>query len=475
MANFVGVVTQQDEQTGVTLRARVTSPKAHYTAYQFFKCMVKKPGLTDEQAVTIDLNTVSDRLLENGVTGITSNLTAYMPDKGDNGTAIKYDVDGDNISDYFNSDGIVVKRPPYGANAVVGTLTIRVTKNNAAAERSITVSIEPYTAEELVQVALNTLTWDTIKGKNATESSDPNTNGMYNVVYPLNLVKTITNDLVENPIKVTWTVTEDALSPFIENKYRIDTSDSPTSGTITRPTYTEMYEQKDILVKDSVLDIVNSKVESAYGKTYYRIGGLTLKASINIEGVENVIDSVTFKLKTLSLALTNKEIVDYMTENVSMFNLKDIKYNTIFSLATINDTSERTIFFDTTGENSSVLDMYTANGIATITASNALTKSGIKVTSINWHTIDPDTVDTTPVAIPPTEYSSTGLQQNNNSMTLTLDPGSIPTKTKLVLRCVMSVNGYDGAISYMTLFYRFSLDNLTPENPAPDTGSTTTN
>lgn len=470
MANFVGIVTQQDERTGVTLRARVTSPKAHYTAYQFFKCMVKKPGLTDEQAVTIDLNTISDKLLENGVTGITSNLTAYMPTVGENETNVKYTITGDDISDYFNSDGIVIKRPPYGANAVVGTLTITVTKNNAAAERNITVSIEPYTAEELVQAALNTLTWDTIRGQNATESSDPNTNGMYNVAYPLNLVKTITNDLVDNPITVTWSVTQDLLSPVIENKNRIDVS----TGMITRPTYTSVYEQKDILISGSILDIITSKVENAYGKTYYRIGGLTLKASIQIEGVEDIIDSVVFNLRTLSAALTNKEITEYLTENVSMFNLKDIKYNTIFSLATIDDTSERTIFFDTTGTNSSVLDMYNVNGIASLTASNALTKAGIKVTSVTWTTVDPDTVSTTPVAIPSTEYSSTGLQQSGNSMTLTLDPSSVPTKSKLVLRCVMSINGYDGAISYMTLFYRFLLDDLTPDAPTPPPASGTT-
>ena len=178
MANFVGVVTQQDTQTGVTLRARVTSPKGHYTAYQDFRCMVKKAGLTDEQAVMTDLNTISNKLLANGVTGITSNLTAYMPSVGENETNVKYVVSGDDISEYFNSDGIVTKRPPYGSNSVVGSLTITVTKNAAIAERNITIGIEPYTAQELVQSVLNTITWDNIRGNNAAESSDPSTNGI---------------------------------------------------------------------------------------------------------------------------------------------------------------------------------------------------------------------------------------------------------------------------------------------------------
>ena len=460
MANFVGVVTQQDKQTGVTLRARVTSPKGHYTAYQDFKCMVKKAGLTDEQAVMTDLNTVSNRLLSNGVTGITSNLTAYMPTVGENETNIKYTVSGDDISNYFNSDGIVIKRPPYGSNSVIGSLTITVTKNAAIAERNITISIEPYTAQELVQSALNTITWDNIRGQNAVESSDPSTNGMYNVIYPLKLMKTITSDLVEAPINVTWTVTQDALSPVINDSKRVDVS----NGNITRPSYVDVYEQKDLKISSSMLDIITSKIENAYGRTYLRIGGLTLKASIQIDGISSssLIDSVTFNLKTLSAALTNKEISEYLSNNISMFSTKDTRYNSVFSLSTIDDTSERTIFFDTTGVNSSMLEMFGTSGVLSATASNDLTKSSIKVTSVSWTTVDPDTVDSSPVAIPSTEYSSLGLQQNGNNIILSLDPSSIPTKNKLVLRCVISINGYEGAISYITAFYRFSLDNLTP-------------
>lgn len=471
MANFVGVVTQQDTQTGVTLRARVTSPKGHYTAYQDFKCMVKKAGLTDEQAVMTDLNTISNKLLANGVTGITSNLTAYMPSVGENETNVKYVVSGDDISEYFNSDGIVTKRPPYGSNSVVGSLTITVTKNAAIAERNITIGIEPYTAQELVQSVLNTITWDNIRGNNAAESSDPSTNGMYNVIYPLKLMKTITSDLVAEPVNVTWTVTQDVLSPVIDNEKRVDVS----TGNITRPVYSNIYEQKDVKISSSMLDITTSKLENAYGRTYLRIGGLTLKASISIQDISSssMIDSVTFNLKTLSMALTNKEVSEYLTDNVSLFSIKDTAYSSVFSLSTINDTTERTVFFDTTGANSSILEMFGTSGVSSATASNDLTKSSIKVTNVNWTVVDPATVDTSPVAIPATEYSSMGLQSVANNIILTLNPTVTPTKTKLVLRCVISINGYDGAISYITIFYRFALNDLTPST-SDGTGEGTT-
>ena len=458
MANFVGVVTQQDTQTGVTLRARVTSPKGHYTAYQDFKCMVKKSGFTDEQAVMTDLNTVSSKLLANGVTGITSNLTGFMPTVGENETDIKYVVSGDNISEYFNNDGIVIKRPPYGENAVVGSLTITVSKNEAVAERDITISIEPYTAQELVQSVLNTITWDNIRGNNAAESTDPSVNGMYNVAYPLKLTNTITNDLISTPVTVTWTVEQDVLSPAIDNKNRIDV----TTGVVTRPAYSLVNKAKDSTISSSMLDMINSKVESAYGKSYIRIGGLVLKATISIEGVTTTSeDSVTFNLKTLSAALTNTEVSEYLSENISMFNIKDTKYNAIFALTTINDNTERTIFFDTNGNNASTLELFTPYGVASITANNGLTRAGIKVTSVNWTPVDPDTIDTTPIALSHTEYSSMGLQTSEIKNILTLDPAVAPIKNKLVLRCVISINGYDGSISYITAFYRFTLDDLT--------------
>lgn len=453
--NFVGVVTQQDAQTGVTLRARVTSPKGHYTAYQDFKCMIKKSGLTDEQAVMTDLNTISNKLLANGVTGITSNLTSFMPTVGENETNVKYVIAGDDILDYFNSDGIVLKRPPFGSNAIIGSLTIEVSKNNAIAERDITISIEPYSSQEIVESVLNTITWNNIRGNNAKESLDPSINGMFNVIHPLNLMTTISSDLVTVPVTITWEVNDVLNSIFAENRINVE------DGTILRPAYTEIYDKKDIAFSSSILDIITSKIEDAYGNTYLRVGGLTLKASINIDGISQSIDSVTFKLRTLSAPLTNDEVSEYLTENISILNIKDTKYNSVFSLSTINDTTEKTVFFDTTGTNSSVIELFDKNNVSSITAINDLTKAGIKVLRVDWTAVDPDTVNSTPVAIPMTEYSSLGLQHNGKNYLLTLDPVATPAKDKLILRGIISINSYDGAISYITIFYRFSLDDLT--------------
>lgn len=463
MANFVGIVTQQDVKTGLTLRARVTSPKGRFTAYQDFRCMVKKAGLTDEQSVTTDLNTVSNSLLAFGVTGITSNVTGAMPSVGENETLIKYEVTGDNISDYFNSDGIVSKRPPYGSNSVIGTLKITVTKNAAVAIRDITISVEPYTAEELIESVLDEITWNNIRGLNGIETSDPATNGMFNVINPLNLMTKVSTNLIAEPVEITWSIEEDVLSSTLGGALkRVDL----VTGTITRPTYTDVYEAKNTTLSGSFVNIVTSKVENAYGRKYMQIGGLKLKATIAITDAINggqLVDSIMFSLKTLSAALTNSEVSAYLTDNISLFNIKDTKYNSVFSLSTINDKTEKTVFIDTTRANSSILEMFGENAMSAATASNDFTGSGIEVINIQWSAIDPTTADSTPVVIPFFGYSLEGKQIINGNSVLALDPAVAPVNTKLVLRAVISVNNYNGPISYITVFYRFALDNVTPQ------------
>ena len=477
MANFVGVVTQQSEQTGVTLRARVTSPKGHYTAYQDFRCMVKQIGLTDEQAVMTDLNTVSSKLLANGVTGIKENITGYMPANGENETNIKYTVTGDDISEYFNSDGIVIKRPQYGSNIVVGSLTITVTKNAAVAERVITISIEPYTSEELIQSVIDTITWNKIKGLNATESTEPSTNGMYNVIHPLTLIKSVTSDLTDALVTVTWTVTKDIISEgLLSGSTRIDVS----TGAVTRPAYTEIFEARDVTIASSMTDIITSDIESYVPRTYMRVGGLTLQASINIEGIATAENVVEFNLKTLSKPLTNEEVQGYLMDNISALIVKDTTYGGTYSLATVSDTTEKTVYFDTTGANSSTLELFGINTIASATAalSDNLTKTGLKITNVLWTTIDPSTVDSVdPIPNSPTIYSSTPIQQigdTNSNYIYVLNPTTTPSETMLVFRSEISINGYSGDISKIVLFYRFLLEDRTPATSGSGTGGTGT-
>ena len=482
--NFIGKVTRQSEKAGVTLRARVTSPSKYVTAYKDFRCMVKASGLSDEQAVITDLNYISNRLLANGVTGIRQNLSTYMPKTGPNDTDVTYSVIGEEISDYFNSDGVVVKRPAYGEPAVVGSLYIYVTKNEAAAGREITISIDPYSISEVKESIADTITWDKIRGLNWAESMDEETNGPSNVIFPLQLMPEIKSGLINEPIKVTWEIQKDILGELFDEP-RIEIRPNG-EGIITRPAYYEMYQAKESYYEyQSNMVICQNKIESTTAKTYIRLGGLILTASFEIVDSINsttIKDSVTFNLKTLTAPASNDEVALYIQSVINEFQIKDTTYNQVFSTNSMNDGagSARNVYYDLDyldPAEASVLDFYTKNDIINITKYNRFTNeaNGLKIASLSWAIIAPGSIDTTPVSIPGTDYSMGGLQSPtmdaNKELTLTLNPVTEPTDKALILRSTFSVSQYDGYPASVTAFYWFNCVNsatLNPSGPMPD-------
>lgn len=484
--NFIGKVTRHSEKAGVTLRARVTSPSKNVTAYKDFKCMVKASGLSDEQAVITDLNYITNRLLANGVTGIRQNLSTYMPKTGPNDTDVTYTVIGEEISDYFNSDGVVIKRPAYGQPAIVGTLYIYVTKNEAAAGREITISIDPYNISEVKESIADTITWEKIRGLNWAESTDEETNGPSNVIFPLQLMPEIKSDLISEPIKVTWEIQKDVLDKLFEDQPRISIKPNG-EGEIFRPEYYDMFQAKESYYEyQSNMVICQNKIESTTSKTYIRLGGLVLTASFEITDEINsttVKDSVTFNLKTLSAPATNDEIALFIQSIISDFQIKDITYNQAFTTNSMNDGagSARNVYYDLDyldPAEASVLDFYTKNDVINDTKYNKFTgeSNGLKVASLNWAIIAPGSMDTTPVSIPGTDYSMGGLtsptMDANQELTLTLNPVTEPSDKVLILRATFSVVQYDGSPASVTAFYWFNCVDSSTLAPAPDAGDT---
>ena len=480
--NFIGKVTKQTERTGVTLRARVTTPSKNVTAYKDFKCMVKASGLSDEQAVITDLNYITNKLLANGVTGIRQNLSTYLPKKGPNDTNVTYTVIGEEISNYFNSDGVVIKRPAYGEPAIVGSLYVYVTKNEAATGREITVSIDPYNLTEVKESISNIITWDKIRGLNWAETTDEETNGPSNVVFPLQLIPEIKSELIDKPIKVKWEISSDTLNDLFDGKQRISIK-ANNEGEILRPTYHDMYQAKEsyYAYQNNML-ICQNKVESSTSKTYIRLGGLVLTASFEIIDSVNsttIEDKVIFNLKTLSAPATNDEVALFIQSIISEFKIKDVIYNQIFTTNSVNDgaTSARNVYYDLDyldPMEASVLDFYTKADVTHDTKYNSFTNeaTGLKIASLNWAIIAPGSINTTPVSIPGTDYSLAGLtsptMDANQELMLTLNPVTEPADKTLILRATFSVAQYDGSPASVTAFYWFNcVDSATL---APETG-----
>lgn len=485
--NYVGKVTRQSEKAGVTLRARVTSPSKFVTAYKDFRCMVKASGLSDEQAVITDLNYITNRLLANGVTGIRQNLSTYMPKTGPNDTDVTYTVIGEEIVDYFNSDGVVIKRPAYGEPAVIGSLYIYVTKNEAAAGREITVSIDPYSITEVKESIADAITWEKIRGLNWAESTDEETNGPSNVVYPLQLVPEIKSELISEPIKVNWEISSDTLEKILEQP-RINIDVNKGEGVIFRPEYYTMFEAKEsYYAYQSNMIICQNKIESSSAKTYIRLGGLVLTASFEIIDSVNattIKDKVIFNIKTLSAPATNDEVALYIQSILSGFKIKDVSYNQEFTTNTIDDGvgSAKNVYYDLDyldPTEATTLDFYTKNDIITMTKRNPFTNEadGLKIASVNWAIIAPGSMGTTPISITGTEYSIGGLtsptNDQNQELILTLNPVAEPTDKILILRSTFSISKYEGYPSSVTVFYWFNcIDSATlnPVTPAPPSG-----
>ena len=469
--NFIGKVTRHSEKAGVTLRARVTSPSENVTAYKDFKCTVKASGLSDEQAVITDLNYIATNLMISGVTGIKQNLTTHMPKTGPNDTNVTYTVIGEEISNYFNSDGVVVKRPAYGEPAIVGSLYVYVTKNEAAAGREITISIDPYTIAEVKESITGTITWEQIRGANWAESSEEDTNGPSNVIHPLQLISEIKSELIADPIKITWEIKSDTLSELLKTP-RINITEDGKNCEIYRPVYTDMLKAKESnYTYQNNMTMCQSKIESTAGRTYIRLGGLVLIASFNfVDSVNNttIKDSVVFNLKTLTVPATNSEVALYVQSMISQFQITDLTYNQTFSTLTENDGEEsaRNVYYDdnyTNPLNASILDLYTKNDIIAATKSNSFTNElqGLKITSVNWSIIAPNSIDTSsPVAITnPQGYSYVGLtsptMDYNDELTLTLNPVN-PVYDKLILRVSISFAQYDDVPAAANAIYWFN-------------------
>lgn len=487
--NYVGKVTRHSKKAGVTLRARVTSPSGNVTVYKDFKCMVKAMGLTDEQAVIIDLNYVSNLLAANGVTGIKNNLTSYMPVSGPNETKIKYEVSGGDIERYFNSDGVVITRPAFGEAAKVGTMTVTVTRNLAEAKKHISISVDPYSIEEVQESIAGSITWTTIKGKNWEESETEATNGPSNVIYPLELPTQIKSDLMPTatPIPVEWSIESDALADIMSGNQRINL----VTGEIYRPSHAAAYEASESnSAYKTFISPCSSRIDGNQPRVFMRLGGLVLKASFKIsdlaEGAE-VENSVKFNLKTLSMPVTNTEVSNYLKSKISEFKIRDLTYSQVFNSETQNDGEpmSRTVYIGIGDSSSkaSKLRLFNEKDIVAITSlNNNFTgeSDGIKISRLNWNIIDPKTMgaEGTEVALDGSGvgvYSTRGLTLDTNTgeITLTLDlekGAKFPEEEpRIVLRASMSVAQYSDTVSPFTIFYWFKcLDATEPDPVIPD-------
>ena len=145
---FIGLVTQKDKPTGVSLMAKVVTANKKKSAKKIFKVSVKPNALDDLSCCVIDHGTAVDKI--NGlqdVNKVTDDITLSY--SGINGTTITYhiiDIEAPLLSHYLSEDGKVIKRPLYGEGDATGYIEITVSKGEDSVSSRIRTTVQSISA-----------------------------------------------------------------------------------------------------------------------------------------------------------------------------------------------------------------------------------------------------------------------------------------------------------------------------------------
>lgn len=304
---FVGLVTQKDKPTGVSLMAKIVTANKKKSIKKQFKVSVKPNALDDLSCCVIDHGTVVDKLNNlQDMNNITEDV--ILSYNGINGTSISYriiDIEAPLLSKYLSEDGKLIKRPLYGEGDAIGYIEITVSKGQEKATSRIRATISSVTAIEVLA--------DPVFTTNSLWTSIRNGNTLYDyrqgIYTSLNLIKTQSvPSKSKEPVTIAWSV-EDLTLPYASSLYtepRIDITD----GSLYRPTYKEACSLVGTIPNVAV-EIAGSDLVSTQNRV--RIGGLNLTAHLTLG---SVTQSVTLQCSTISKYLTNEEIMDVVLANI---------------------------------------------------------------------------------------------------------------------------------------------------------------
>lgn len=234
----------------ITLTA--TIKKGTDTLTKEFKAKVIQLGLSNTQCVQSD----KANLTIVGADKIITDLV--LPTSGDNGTNITWKS---GTAATITNSGIVT-RPANGTDPVTVIMTATISKGTGidtiTEDKPITVKVLPWTDQEEVDIAVNAISWETIKGSNISQTS---------VTSNLNLSTT-----GERSTTIAWIST---------NAVAIK-----ADGTVTQPTFT---------AGDVVVSLTATVTKGTKGATATKqIVGIKVlrKSQTNMEAVTLALNSL---------------------------------------------------------------------------------------------------------------------------------------------------------------------------------------
>ena len=320
--SFVGLVTQKDKPTGVSLMAKVVTANKKKSAKKVFKVSVKPNALDDFTCCVIDHGTVVDKI------NSSQDMSQVIEDvnliySGINDTTITYriiDVATPYLSTYLGSDGKVNGRPKYGEGDATGYIEITVSKNDKSVTSRIQTSIKEIAAEEVLNDSVFTQAamWSLIRGLNDPYQQGSEWSGHNNISKSLKLIQSRNVDaLSTEPVAIAWEVQDDTLvySGDIYTEPRIDVE----TGNVFRPAYKEACTLVDAVPGTNVR-VIGSNSNALQNRI--RIGGIVLTAKLTLgEASKNIV----FNCSTISKYITNKEVMDVVIANIYINTQQDTR------------------------------------------------------------------------------------------------------------------------------------------------------
>lgn len=403
--SFIGLVTRKEEDTGVTLRAKIVTPNKKRFQTKDFKVKVKANALDDYSCCVIDHATAKNRI-ENSqdMLNLIDDLT--LPYSGSNGTTISYNVINNtdastyDLTDYLGEDGKILGRPKYNAEAggaATGYLEIVVTKGDAKVASRIVIAVSGTTADEVL--ASDTYTdkklWALIAGKNTgTYNRGSEASPHNNIQHPLlfSNAQTLNDPNSTTPITVTWTVV-DALTPYLSSNVRLSqlkdelggASRIADDGTVTRPSYGAACSAIDQVNGITAKIIGTAESSTSSNNRRVRIDGITITAVLELGTARK---TVVFNCATVSKYITNSEIMSVVKSGMALFRADGAKisYKDKFDDAA-------TVIYAPAAGGSTTIRAYTNIGVTNLFSNEALhldagTINNVEVTHTIWDAND---------------------------------------------------------------------------------------
>lgn len=348
--SYIGIVTRKEEATGVELEAKIVTGNKKKSTRMRFPVQVKENAIDDYTRCMMDNATAKNKILVmNDTSNIITDITSSMMYSGENDTKTSYKIQNQGaplLSDYLSDSGAMLGRPKLGQSDAIGALEITTKRGDAVVISRIPIVVKQVTELEVLEHKKLTAEniWNTyVRGGNGPFSNTENS-GTKNVKSKLILVKNITlTDVSDTPITVEWKIT-DATTPYATAAYtepRIS-----ADGSILRPAYSDtckLYETMPTYMK-----LLREGSISSGRNIYYRIGGITLEATLKLDVYEK---KIVYDCATLSKYLTNKEVIDKVAGSeqapglISIIKPDDepIKYVSSATLIIPNSVSDYTL------------------------------------------------------------------------------------------------------------------------------------